>query len=150
MFWTPSIDLFASRINHQLHTYVSWYPDPCAIYINALTLDWGTLFNRFVSLPFCVITRCLKKIVQDRATVTIVVPLWLTQAWFDRLLSLLIINASKSFQSVEKCVNPSIVRNNAPVESETDLDGMQSIRNTLLTTRFLQTLPTSSPVVGTR
>ena len=41
-------------------------------------------------------------------------------------------NASKSFQSVETCVNPSVVRNNAPVEPKTDLDGMQSIRRHLV------------------
>ena len=41
-------------------------------------------------------------------------------------------DASKSFQSVERCVITSVFRNNAPVESETELGGMQSIRRHLI------------------
>lgn len=33
-FGVPDIDLFASRINAQLPTYVSWKPDPGAKYID--------------------------------------------------------------------------------------------------------------------
>ena len=84
VFGTPSVDLFASRINHQLETYVSWRPDPGAAYIDAFTIDWKRFSNGFAFPPFCLITRCLQKIVQDRATIILVVPLWPTQAWFSR------------------------------------------------------------------
>ena len=41
IFYTPDIDLFASRINAQVATYVSWKPDPSATFINAFTFDWA-------------------------------------------------------------------------------------------------------------
>ena len=75
LFGSPSIDLFASRINHQLDTYVSCRPDPGATYINAFTIDWAMFTNGFAFSPFCLVTRCLQKIVQDRATIILVVPL---------------------------------------------------------------------------
>ena len=40
----PTIDLFASRLNYQLTTYVSWLPDPQAMAIDAFTLDWTNHF----------------------------------------------------------------------------------------------------------
>ena len=30
-FFTPSIDLFASRLNHKVDSYVSWHPDPVCL-----------------------------------------------------------------------------------------------------------------------
>mgnify|MGYP001014298428 CR=1 FL=1 len=38
---SPCIDLFASRLNHQLKPYISFGPDPEAKLINAFTVDWG-------------------------------------------------------------------------------------------------------------
>ena len=35
-----TIDLFASRISHQLPNYVSWHPDPGAVAIDAFHLSW--------------------------------------------------------------------------------------------------------------
>lgn len=39
--WGPfEIDLFASRLNFKIPTYVSWKPDPNAKYVNALFMQW--------------------------------------------------------------------------------------------------------------
>lgn len=39
--WGPfEIDLFASRLNFKIPTYVSWKPDPNAKYVNALFKQW--------------------------------------------------------------------------------------------------------------
>ena len=35
-----SIDLFASRTNHQLPAYCSWKPDPAAVAIDGLSINW--------------------------------------------------------------------------------------------------------------
>ena len=69
LFGSPSIYLFASRINYQLDTYVSWRPDPGGTYIDAFTIDWAMFTNGFAFPSFCLVTRCLQKIVQDRATI---------------------------------------------------------------------------------
>ena len=52
LFGKPDLDLFASRLNHQLPRYVSWIPDPNAVGVDAFTLDWGTQYNCFSSLQF--------------------------------------------------------------------------------------------------
>ncbi|XP_067045964.1 uncharacterized protein [Acropora muricata] len=50
--FTPSVDLFASRLNHKLETYVSWKPDPFATFIDAFTIDWGPQ-SFYAFPPFC-------------------------------------------------------------------------------------------------
>ena len=48
-YGTPDIDPFASRLNHQIPTYVSWEPDPGAVAMDAFSLHWGKLF--FYAFP---------------------------------------------------------------------------------------------------
>ena len=89
VFSQPDIDLFASRLNAQLQIYVSWKPDPKASFIDAFSIDWSNfLFYAFP--PYCLISRCLQKVIQDQATGIIVVPFWPTQPFFSVLLSLLV------------------------------------------------------------
>ena len=60
-FFTPTIDLFASRLNHKVDSYVSWYPDPGALAVDAFTQNWANqLFYAFP--PFSLITRMLQKV----------------------------------------------------------------------------------------
>ena len=40
-FCTSEVDLFASRLKHQLPMYVSTYPDPGALAVDAFLLDWS-------------------------------------------------------------------------------------------------------------
>ena len=86
---SPQIDLFASRLNNQLDTYISWLPDPHAISINAFSHDWGNNYC-YIFPPFSIIAKCLQKIQTDVAEALIVVPLWPTQTWFNKLMELLI------------------------------------------------------------
>ena len=44
----PQIDLFASRVCHQIQNYVSWRPDPHSQGTDAMTLDWK---NKFLYAP---------------------------------------------------------------------------------------------------
>ena len=44
--WKPSIDLFASKLNHQVSCYVSWKPDPRIVFIDAFTIaSWDKQFS---------------------------------------------------------------------------------------------------------
>ena len=86
-YGTPEIDLFASRLNKQVERYVAWQPDPEAENVDAFTLDWGPL-DFYAFPPFCLISRCLQKIRQDKAKGIVVVPNWPTQPWFPVLMSL--------------------------------------------------------------
>jgi hypothetical protein len=88
--WGPlTIDVFASRTNTQLHRYISWKPDPYALYIDAFTVSWNNeLFYAFP--PFSMINSCLQKIQQEETTGVFVCPLWTTQQWFPVIMMMLI------------------------------------------------------------
>ena len=88
-FGSPVLDLFATRINSQLPSYVSWFPDPYAVKINAFSFVWDSSVLYYAFSPFSLIGRVLRKVEADRATVLLVAPVWPTQVWFPRLLSML-------------------------------------------------------------
>ena len=80
-FGTPSIDLFASRVNAKCSRYCSWDRDPEAIAINALTISWKAEFW-YVFPPFSLIPKLLKKIKEEKSTGILVVPYWPGQPWY--------------------------------------------------------------------
>ena len=85
----PEVDLFASRLNNQLSTYVSWMPDPGAWVVDAFTMHWGAL-KFYAFPPFCLIAKCLQKIKADNASGIMIVPNWPTQPWFPLLSNMLL------------------------------------------------------------
>ena len=60
----PTVDLFASCLNHKLPKYVSIYPDASAMFINAFTFQWEGYVYLFP--PFNLIGRVLNKVQQDK------------------------------------------------------------------------------------
>ena len=54
------LDLFASRISHQLPTYISWLPDPEAWKTNAFSINWD-LEGIYCFPPLCLIARILHR-----------------------------------------------------------------------------------------
>ena len=88
-FGKPDIDLFASRINHQLSNYISWRPDPGAKAVDAFSVNWSLTYN-YCFPPFSIILKVLQKIQQDKAQAIVVVPYWTTQNWFPVLLGMLV------------------------------------------------------------
>jgi hypothetical protein len=85
LFGTPDIDLFASRHNAK---FISRNQDPDAVAVDAFTVNWKLNFF-YVFLPFCLIIKCLRKIVDDEATGLLVFPYWPSQPWFPMLQELL-------------------------------------------------------------
>ena len=81
-------NLFASVLNAQLPSYVSWNPDPYAMFVDAFIIPWtGEYFYAFP--PFSLIHKCLKKIDAEKAEGVLVVPAWTTQTWYPRVLQVL-------------------------------------------------------------
>ena len=71
---TPTIDMFASRLNHQLTPFVSWLPDPQAMAIDAFTLDCTNHFLR--AFPsFSILPQFLQKLEMDQAQVILIAPI---------------------------------------------------------------------------
>ena len=77
-FSKPGIDLFASRINHQLSNYISWRPEPGARAVDAFSINWSPTYN-YCFPPFSIILKVLQKIQPDKAQAIVVVPYWTTQ-----------------------------------------------------------------------
>ena len=57
---TPTVDLFASRVSHQVAYYVVWKPDPYSIATDAMSIPW-TQGHCYAFPPFCLIPRVLSK-----------------------------------------------------------------------------------------
>lgn len=83
------IDLFASAINKKCQAYFSWFPDPGSIAIDVFTISWKEL-NFYAFPPFIMLPRVLRKIVDEGAVGTLVVPWWPSQAWFPLFQRLLV------------------------------------------------------------
>jgi len=67
------IDLFASTINNKCPNFVSWFPDPLALAVDAFSLNWSGFFF-YAFPPFILILRVLRKIITDKAEGVVVVP----------------------------------------------------------------------------
>lgn len=88
-FGLPTIDLFASYQNKKHDRFVSRYPDPESLNVDAFTLKWNQEYF-YAFPPFCLVGRVLEKIINDRATGIVVVPKWPSQAWYPVFHKLLI------------------------------------------------------------
>lgn len=91
IFGTPEIGLFACRLNNQLPKYVSWKPDPRACHVDAFSFSWSGKFV-YIFPPFSLLNRCLQKLENDQTSALLIAPVWPTQVWWPRLLSLLVAN----------------------------------------------------------
>ena len=80
----PDIDLFVSRVNHQIPEFVSWLPEPNVVATDGFNLTWSYLFP-----PFSLIPLCLKKIQRDQAECIFIAPVWKRRPWYPILLSML-------------------------------------------------------------
>ena len=141
----PDIDLFASRLNAQLETYVSWKRDPKAKYIDAFSIVWSGFFYAFP--PFCLVSRCVQKIIQDKATGILVVPLWPTQPFFSMVLSLLIEVPRMLKVTRHNWVHPTLETPH-PLQDQLTLLVCKLYGDPWRTQTFHQTLLTSSCIPG--
>ena len=81
---TPTIDLFASRINFKVNKFVSWFADP-------LTFKTDIYFSNeiFYSYPpIDCIQRFLQKVELEQMEGILVFPCWSTQSYFPAFLIL--------------------------------------------------------------
>ena len=76
---TPSIDLFASWMSHQLPIYIAWKPDPKSQTTNAMYQPWAKMFP-FPFPPCSLIPWVLSKLRKEGITVILVAPTWQSQA----------------------------------------------------------------------
>ena len=84
----PQIDLFATRFNHKLPQYVSPVPDPKALAVDALEMNWsGLLLYSFPPTALCPLV--VKKLINSQSCrMLLVAPLWETKEWLQDLMAL--------------------------------------------------------------
>lgn len=88
-FGPISVDLFASRLNKKSKKSYLRFPDPQASAVDAFTVSWKN-DSLYAFPPFALITRTLRKIINEQAVGIVVVPMWPTQPWYPLFTSLLI------------------------------------------------------------
>ena len=60
------VDLFTSRLTHQLRDFVSWRSDPEAMATDAFTLDWKQ-FQGYANPPWSLVGRVLSQVREQKA-----------------------------------------------------------------------------------
>jgi hypothetical protein len=83
------IDLFASRLTTQLPRFFSWRPDPLAERTDAFLQDWTGL-KAYANPPWNLVGRVLLKVEEQTTELVLVAPVWPSQPWYPRLLSMLV------------------------------------------------------------
>ena len=86
-FGPLDVDLFASRLTHQIPRFFSWRPDPLAEAVDAFQQDWGPL-KGFANPPWCLIGIVLSQARRQQAQLVLVAPVWRGQTWYPILLEM--------------------------------------------------------------
>lgn len=87
----PTIDLFASRLNHKLPIYSSYLPDPYASYVDSFSFPWKD--NSYIFPPIPLIAKVMKKIISESINnVLLITPAWSGLTSLPVILPLLISN----------------------------------------------------------
>ena len=89
IFYTPNIDLFATRENRQLAVFCSPRPTEGAWCTDALSANWKGMYA-YAFPPQILLHRVLRKVQQEPCTLILIAPLSPTQSWFPVLLELVI------------------------------------------------------------
>jgi hypothetical protein len=90
----PHVDLFATKSNAKLPTYVSPLPDVQAWRQDALSFPWTGLWG-YAFPPFALIPEVLQKVRDHPCEIILVAPDWPARSWYPALLDLLV---DKPFQ----------------------------------------------------
>lgn len=89
-FGEPDVDLFASRSNRIVPTFVSWTRDIEAYAVDAFSVSWNEFCRPYAFPPVSLISAVLDKLYYSGNTVLLLVfPVWPSQPWFASLLHML-------------------------------------------------------------
>ena len=87
-----TVDLFATRYTARLTRFVSPIPDPRALAVDAMSIEWNDM-SIYAYPPTALIPRILSKVLSERIDmVTLIAPLYRKAPWLSLLLELCIDN----------------------------------------------------------
>ena len=88
-WFTPVVDVFASRDCHLVPAYYTWYPDQMALARDAFSVRrWPDRVFCFPPIPLIALT--LDKIRSDRITAILVIPGWKLALWWDMMTDMML------------------------------------------------------------
>lgn len=82
----PEVDLFATRFNSQLPTFVSPFPDHFAVGQDALSLDWNRWSSIYLFPPIQILPEVIRKLDLFSGTGFLLAPNWGSDSWYPFLL----------------------------------------------------------------
>ena len=85
----PSRPICITPVPTQLDKYVSWRPEPNALYTDAFAISWSNM-TMYDFPPFNLIHAVMHKVRAENATLVLVAPLWSAQPWWPLLIGMLI------------------------------------------------------------
>jgi hypothetical protein len=85
LFPNMNIDLFATRLNAKLQSFVSPVPDPLAVTVDALTMDWADL-DLYAFPPFPLIAKVVQRLELFNCRMTLIAPLRWNRSWISTVL----------------------------------------------------------------
>ena len=80
-WFTPHVDLFATRLNHKVPLYVSPVPDQNVWDVDSLNINWSGL-TAYTYPPMALLHRVIQKIRQSNCVIIVIAP------WFWDLVHL--------------------------------------------------------------
>ena len=86
-WFTPHVDLFATRLNHKVPLYVSPVPGQNAWDIDALNINWSGL-TAYAYPPMALLHRVIQKLKQSSCLIIVIAPGWPGMPWFWDLVQL--------------------------------------------------------------
>ena len=86
-WFTPHVDLFATRLNHKVPLYVSPVPDQNAWDIDALNINLSGL-TAYAYPPTALLHRVIQNVRQSNCQIIVIAPGWPGVSWFWDLVQL--------------------------------------------------------------
>ena len=77
------------RTTLRTYPYMSLKPDPNCIAVDAFDQKWNHLFP-YAFPPFNLIGRVLRKALEEKVTMIVITPIWMTQPWYPMILDMAI------------------------------------------------------------
>jgi len=86
------VDLFATRANAKHKRFVSYFPQPGALFVDAFSTKfrWNEIGFCYIYCPFRFISRVLEKIVREEVEAVLILPFWPAAPWWPSLAWVLV------------------------------------------------------------
>ena len=81
----PEVDLFATRVNSKLPSFISPCPDEMALAWDARFLNWNRFGSLYVFPPLNLLPDAVMRLERFRGSGFVIAPMWRTRDWFPIL-----------------------------------------------------------------